>query len=71
MSAVELKQFEEQVKDFSYEEQLMAMKIIIEAMQKRQTDSEKIEMLKSEQEFASIRKAGYATIRELLKDDEW
>lgn len=69
MSTLELQSFTEQVNAFSYEDQLMAMQIIIDAMHKWQTQNS--ENFKTELELLNIRKSGYATIRELLKDDEW
>lgn len=71
MSAVELLNFENQVNSFTYAEQLVAMRIILSAMEKRQKEMEKLENEKTEFELSQIRKSGYATIRELLKDDEW
>lgn len=71
MSAAELLNFENQVNSFTYAEQLVAMRIILSAMEKRQKEMEKLENEKTEFELSQIRKSGYATIRELLKDDEW
>jgi len=69
MSAVELLNFEKQINSFSYAEQLIAMKMILSAMEKRQKEIEQSENEKTEFELSQIRKSGYSTIMELSKSE--